>query len=251
MCTVTERYHIPTNKLRTSRQDSQGKLLLAWVLVNFQRFEQLCQNLIINACVLRSCIVITALGKHSIPGFTRIPATVLETYSDARVCADSKEEMMRKISRNLIVGTFTISATVKFQNLVVREDVGRWRLIRRTRCKHASLKTFTLTVLFIFGFSHIPVHATSRIFLARKYGSRSIPPKIERKMSCRCSKKDDFTELAAESSTKERIRRMYRDRISEEVFSLLISPIGTYKPGTARTSIEPVIFALRLIESNL
>ena len=134
---------------------------------------------------------------------------------------------------------------------MVREDVRNGRLIRRTRCKHASLKTFTLTVLFIFGSSQIPVHATSKIFLAREYGSRSIPPNIERKMSCRCSKKDDFTELAAESSTKERIKRMYRVRISKEAFSLLTSPTRTYKPGTARTSIEPVTFALRLIESNL
>jgi hypothetical protein len=78
---------------------------------------------------------------------------------------------MRKISRNLIIGTFTIGATVKFRDLVVREDAGNARLIRRTRCKHASLKTFTLTVLFIFGSSQIPVHATSRIFLAREYGS--------------------------------------------------------------------------------
>ena len=78
---------------------------------------------------------------------------------------------MRKVSRDLIVGTFAVGATVKFQNLVVREDAGNVRLIRRTRCKHPSLKTFTLMVLFIFGSSQIPVHATSRIFLAREYGS--------------------------------------------------------------------------------
>jgi hypothetical protein len=87
------------------------------------------------------------------------------------VCADSKEEVMREISRNLLVRTFTIGATVKFQNLVVREDAGNVRIIRRTRYKHASLKTFTLTVLVIFGSSQIPVHATSRIFLPREYGS--------------------------------------------------------------------------------
>jgi hypothetical protein len=163
--------HIPTDKLRTSRHNSQGKFLLAWVLVDFQGFEQLCQNLIINACIFRSSLIITALGKPNIPGFTGIPATVLETYSHARVCADSEEEVMRKISRNLIVGTFTIGAIVKFQNLVVREDADNAKLIRRTRCKHASLKTFTLTVLFIFGSSQITVHATSSIFLAREYGS--------------------------------------------------------------------------------
>lgn len=96
---------------------------------------------------------------------------VLETYSHARVCADSKEEVMRKVSRNLIVRTFAIGAIVKFQNLVVREDAGKVRRIRPTSCKHDSLKTFTLTVLFIFGSSQISVHATSRIFLAREYGS--------------------------------------------------------------------------------
>jgi hypothetical protein len=78
---------------------------------------------------------------------------------------------MRKVSRNLIVGTFTIGAIVEFQNLVVCEDAGNVKLIRLTRCKHDSLKTFTLTVLFIFRSSQIPVHATSRIFLAREYGS--------------------------------------------------------------------------------
>ena len=78
---------------------------------------------------------------------------------------------MRKISRNLIIGTFTIGAIVKFRNLVVREDAGSARLTRHTRCKQASLKTFTLRVLFIFGSSQIPVHASSRIFLAREYGS--------------------------------------------------------------------------------
>src|SRR5258708_26509181 len=55
-----------------------------------------------------------------------------------------------------------------------------------------------------------------------------MPPKIERKISCRCSKKDDFTELAAESSTKERIKRTYKVRISKEVFS----PIKSYPEPT-------------------
>jgi hypothetical protein len=66
-------------------------------------------------------------------------------------------------------------------------------------------------------------------------------------MSCRCSKKDDFTELAAESSTKERMKRMYNVRISKGVFSLLANSTKTHEPGSTRTSTGPVTFVLRLI----
>jgi hypothetical protein len=84
------------------------------------------QNLIINAGTFGSSLVITTPGKHDvIPGFTRIPATFLETYSHARMCADGKEEVMCEISRYLIVRTFTIGTIVKFHDLVVREDRAR------------------------------------------------------------------------------------------------------------------------------
>lgn len=74
---------------------------------------------------------------------------------------------------------------------------------------------------------------------------------MERKISWRCSKKDDFTELAVESSTKERSNRTYKVRISNGIFSCSANPTGIHKPGTARTSDEPVVFALRRIDSSL
>jgi hypothetical protein len=74
---------------------------------------------------------------------------------------------------------------------------------------------------------------------------------MERKMSWRCSKNDDFTELAAELSTKERMNKMYKVRISDVIFSSSANPTGIHKPGTIRGSVEPVDFALRLIDSNL
>ena len=70
-------------------------------------------------------------------------------------------------------------------------------------------------------------------------------------MSWCCSKNDDFTELVAELSTKERMNKMYRVRISNVIFSSSANPTGIHKPGTTRTSVEPVVFALRLIDSNL
>jgi hypothetical protein len=74
---------------------------------------------------------------------------------------------------------------------------------------------------------------------------------MERKMSWCCSRKDDFTELAAESSTKVRMNRMYKVLISDGIFSRPANPTETHKPGTTRTSVEPVVFALRLIDSSL
>jgi hypothetical protein len=74
---------------------------------------------------------------------------------------------------------------------------------------------------------------------------------MERKISWRCSKNDDFTELVVESSTKERTNRMYKVRISNEIFSRTANPTGIHKPGTARTSDEPVVFALRRLDSSL
>jgi hypothetical protein len=74
--------------------------------------------------MFRSYLIIVALGEpHVVPCFTRIPATVLEAYSHTGVCADGKKEVMREISRDLIVRAFANGAVVKFHNLLVREDM--------------------------------------------------------------------------------------------------------------------------------